>query len=73
MTRRKKPADKDAQYAKEVAMAFNKTQRPKFAAPSDRITNAQVREIYRTGDGDEPITLRPGALDYKNYSSRGFR
>lgn len=28
---------------------------------------------YRTGDGDTPLTLRPGALDFKKCPSRGLK
>lgn len=36
-------------------------------------TNASVREPYRTGDGDTPVFIRPGALDFKDKPSRGQR
>lgn len=69
---KKKPAiDKDAQLAKEAAMAFNKTRRVEFATSATRINNASSRNHYRTGDGDLFVFVREGALDYKKCPSRG--
>ena len=65
-------ADKDAKYAKEAGLAFLKAERTKFTAPANRVTNATVRETYRTGDGDTPVSYRPGALDFKKHPSKGL-
>lgn len=42
-------------------------------APQRTYTNATVRETYRTGDGDAPVHIRPGALDFKDKPSGGAR
>lgn len=36
-------------------------------------TNTSVRESYRTGGGDTPVFIRPGALDFKDKPSKGLQ
>lgn len=34
-----------------------------------RNTDLMKRPPYKVGDGDTPLVLRPGAMDYKKYPS----
>lgn len=50
-------------------------------APRPRLENEATgpvndlwqREVYRTGDGDTVVPVRPGSLDFLNWPSRGNR
>ena len=46
---------------------------PRKRAPNEatpRGTDVMHRGTYRSGDGDSPLVLRPGAMDYKKYPSK---
>ena len=47
--------------------------REQFVVPVYNTTNKMTSNVYRTGDGDTIQTLRPGALDFLQYKSKGIR
>lgn len=61
--------DRPPQRVREYAGEYKPRQRaPNEATP--RGTDVMHRGTYRSGDGDSPLVLRPGAMDYKKYPSK---
>lgn len=47
--------------------------KPEGTVPHGLITNASMRETYKTGMGDTPVFYRPGSLDFKSVPSLGLK
>lgn len=72
---------KDPSYLPMKSVVASKEVRGKDGyVPRVRATNEATppaddlwdRPVYRTGDGDTPLVIRPGGLDYKKWPSKGI-
>lgn len=48
---------------------------PRERAPTEAtgpVDDLWQRGIYSTGDGDTPLVIRPGSLDFKKWPSKGL-
>ena len=52
---------------------YKPTAKPKGTAQVATITNASMRETYKSGMGDTPVFYRPGSLDFLKCKSVGVR
>lgn len=62
-----------ATQRKSLGLPVTKAQpRPPGTATSPLICNAAVRETYRSGDGDQPVAIRPGSMVAHSLPSLGI-
>jgi hypothetical protein len=58
--------------SKKMRGSYVPVQRKEGEALPPEQNSLWERGIYRTGDGDTPLVIRPGSLDFKKWPSKGL-